>query len=108
MPWNFPLWQVLRFAAPALMAGNAALLKHSPNTTGCALAVQRVLADAGAPEGLFGVPRVAEPDVPAVPRRRIENARIGAVPITGSERAGRAVGSAAGDAIKKLVLELGG
>ena len=66
MPWNFPLWQVLRFAAPALMAGNAALLKHSPNTTGCALAVQRVLAEAGAPEGLFAALVVAEPDVPAV------------------------------------------
>src|SRR5829696_9195785 len=108
MPWNFPLWQVLRFAAPALMAGNAALLKHSPNTTGCALAVQRILADAGAPDGLFASLVVAEPDVPAVTRRLIGDPRIGAVTITGSERAGRAVGSAAGDAIKKSVLELGG
>jgi succinate-semialdehyde dehydrogenase / glutarate-semialdehyde dehydrogenase len=108
MPWNFPLWQVLRFAAPALMAGNAALLKHSPNTTGCALAVQRVLADAGAPAGLFAALVVAEPDVPAVTRRLIDDPRIGAVTITGSERAGRAVGAAAGDAIKKSVLELGG
>jgi len=90
MPWNFPLWQVLRFAAPALMAGNAALLKHSPNTTGCALAVQRVLAEAGAPEGLFTALVVAEPDVPAVTRRLIEDPRIGAGTITGSERAGRA------------------
>ena len=108
MPWNFPLWQVLRFAAPALMAGNAALLKHSPNTTGCAMAVQRVLTDAGAPVGLFVALVVAEPDVPAVTRRLIGDPRVGAVTITGSERAGRAVGSAAGDAIKKSVLELGG
>src|SRR3954453_17171925 len=108
MPWNFPLWQVLRFAAPALMAGNAALLKHSPNTTGCAVAVQRIVTAAGAPDGLFTALVVAEPDVPAVTRRLIGDPRIGAVTITGSERAGRAVGSAAGDAIKKSVLELGG
>ncbi|MGR6965189.1 aldehyde dehydrogenase family protein [Geodermatophilus sp. URMC 61] len=108
MPWNFPLWQVLRFAAPALLAGNAALLKHSPNTTGCALAVQRLFAAAGAPAGLFTALVVAEPDVPAVTTRLIGDPRIGAVTITGSERAGRAVGAAAGDAIKKSVLELGG
>jgi succinate-semialdehyde dehydrogenase/glutarate-semialdehyde dehydrogenase len=108
MPWNFPLWQVLRFAAPALMAGNGALLKHSPNTTGCALAVQRIVAAAGAPEGLFGALVVAEADVPVVTRRLIDDRRVGAVTITGSERAGRAVGGAAGDAIKKSVLELGG
>jgi succinate-semialdehyde dehydrogenase/glutarate-semialdehyde dehydrogenase len=108
MPWNFPLWQVFRFAAPALMAGNAALLKHSPNTTGCALAVARILTAAGAPDGLFDALVVAEADVPAVTRRLIEDPRVGAVTITGSERAGRAVGSAAGQAIKKSVLELGG
>ncbi|TYP90714.1 NAD-dependent succinate-semialdehyde dehydrogenase [Blastococcus xanthinilyticus] len=108
MPWNFPLWQVLRFAAPALMAGNGALLKHSPNTTGCALAVERLLAAAGAPAGLFAALVVAEPDVPAVTARLIADPRIGAVTITGSERAGRAVGAAAGGAVKKSVLELGG
>jgi succinate-semialdehyde dehydrogenase / glutarate-semialdehyde dehydrogenase len=108
MPWNFPLWQVLRFAAPALMAGNATLLKHSPNTTGCALAVARVLRDAGAPEGLFTALVVAEPDVPAVTGRLIEDPRVGAVTITGSERAGRAVGAASGAALKRSVLELGG
>ena len=108
MPWNFPLWQVLRFAAPALMAGNGALLKHSPNTTGCALAVQRIVTAAGAPDGLFGALVVPEAGVPAVTRRLIADPRVGAVTITGSERAGRAVGAAAGDAIKKSVLELGG
>jgi succinate-semialdehyde dehydrogenase/glutarate-semialdehyde dehydrogenase len=108
MPWNFPVWQVLRFAAPALMAGNAALLKHSPNTTGCALAVERLLVEAGAPEGLFAALVVAEPDVPAVTTRLIEDPRVGAVTITGSERAGRAVGAASGTALKKSVLELGG
>jgi succinate-semialdehyde dehydrogenase / glutarate-semialdehyde dehydrogenase len=108
MPWNFPLWQVLRFAAPALMAGNAAVLKHSPNTTGCAVAVQRIVTAAGAPEGLFGALVVAEADVPTVTQRLIADPRIGAVTITGSERAGRAVGAAAGDAVKKSVLELGG
>ena len=108
MPWNFPLWQVLRFAAPALMAGNAGLLKHSPNTTGCALAVERILTDAGAPAGLFAALVVHESDVPAVTRRLVQDPRIGAVTITGSERAGRAIGSAAGDAVKKSVLELGG
>ncbi len=83
MPWNFPLWQVFRFAAPALMAGNAALLKHSPNTTGCALACQDVLAAAGLPTGLFTALLVAESDVPATTERLIADPRVGAVTITG-------------------------
>ena len=108
MPWNFPLWQVFRFAAPALMAGNAALLKHSPNTTGAALACQHILSAAGLPDGLFTALLVAEPDVPAVTERLIADPRVGAVTITGSERAGSAVGALAGREIKKSVLELGG
>lgn len=108
MPWNFPLWQVFRFAAPALMAGNAALLKHSPNTTGSALACQEILTAAGLPAGLFTTLLIAEPDVPAVTERLIADPRVGAVTITGSERAGSAVGSIAGREIKKSVLELGG
>ena len=108
MPWNFPLWQVFRFAAPALMAGNAALLKHSPNTTGSALACQDILSGAGLPDGLFTTLLVAEPEVPAVTERLIADPRVGAVTITGSERAGSAVGAIAGREIKKSVLELGG
>lgn len=108
MPWNFPLWQVFRFAAPALMAGNAALLKHSPNTTGAALTCQEILTDAGLPDGLFTALVVDESDVPAVTERLIADPRVGAVTITGSERAGSAVGSLAGREIKKSVLELGG
>ena len=96
MPWNFPLWQVFRFAAPALMAGNAALLKHSPNTTGAALACQEILSAAGLPDGLFTALLVAEPDVPATTERLIADPRVGAVTITGSERAGSAVGAIAG------------
>lgn len=108
MPWNFPLWQVFRFAAPALMAGNAAFLKHSPNTTGSALEAQAILEAAGLPEGLFTTLLVAEAAVPAVTERLIADPRVGAVTITGSERAGSAVGSIAGREIKKSVLELGG
>ncbi len=108
MPWNFPMWQVFRFAAPALMAGNSALLKHSPNTTGTALAAQRIVEAAGAPPGLLTALIVAEPDVPTLTARLIDDDRVAAVTLTGSERAGAAIGAHAGRAIKKSVLELGG
>jgi len=108
MPWNFPLWQVFRFAAPALMAGNAALLKHSSNTTGTAIACEDILRAAGLPPGLFTTLVVTDLDVPDVTEKLISDARIGAVTITGSERAGSSVGSIAGREVKKSVLELGG
>jgi succinate-semialdehyde dehydrogenase/glutarate-semialdehyde dehydrogenase len=108
MPWNFPFWQVLRFACAALAAGNAALLKHSPDVTGCALAIEELFADAGAPAGLFRSLVVPAEDVPEVSRRVVEDPRVAAVTLTGSERAGSSVASVAGAAIKKSVLELGG
>ena len=108
MPWNFPLWQVFRLAAPALMAGNAILLKHSPNTTGCALEAERILKAAGLITGLFTPLLVAEADVAKTTERLIADPRVGVVTLTGSERAGCAVGSTAGREIKKCVMELGG
>ena len=108
MPWNFPLWQVLRFAAPALMAGNGALLKHSPNVPGCALAVQELFARAGFPPGLFRTLLVADASVGEATGRLLGDPRVAAVTLTGSERAGAAVGATAGRALKKCVLELGG
>jgi succinate-semialdehyde dehydrogenase/glutarate-semialdehyde dehydrogenase len=108
MPWNFPVWQVMRFAIPSITAGNGVLLKHSPNVTGSALALQHVFLDAGLPEHLVTILVVAEPDVPATTEQLINDDRIAAVTLTGSNRAGAAVGAAAGRASKKSVLELGG
>ncbi|WP_119157181.1 aldehyde dehydrogenase family protein [Caldimonas tepidiphila] len=108
MPWNFPVWQVMRFAIPSLTAGNGVLLKHSPNVTGCALALEQLFIDAGLPKNLVTTLVVAESDVPATIDRLIADDRIAAVTLTGSNRAGAAVGAAAGRESKKSVLELGG
>ncbi|HKU68784.1 MAG TPA: NAD-dependent succinate-semialdehyde dehydrogenase [Candidatus Baltobacteraceae bacterium] len=104
MPWNFPYWQVFRAAIPALAAGNAMVLKHADGTTRCGLEVERIFRQAGAPEHLFQTLLIGHEDADG----RIADERIAAVTLTGSEPAGVAVGSAAGGALKKSVLELGG
>ncbi len=104
MPWNFPLWQVMRGAVPILLAGNTYLLKHAPNVMGCALLINEIFEDAGVPSGVFEVINATNDGV----SQAINDSRIAAVTVTGSVRAGAAIGAQAGAALKKCVLELGG
>jgi succinate-semialdehyde dehydrogenase/glutarate-semialdehyde dehydrogenase len=104
MPWNFPLWQVVRFAAPAVMVGNVGLLKHAPSVPRTALLLEDVFRRAGAPDGVFQTLLVGTDQVPAI----IADPRVAAVTLTGSMGAGRAVAAQAGAVGKKIVLELGG
>ena len=104
MPWNFPFWQVFRFAAPALMAGNVGVLKHASNVQGCALAIENIFVESGFPENVFRTLVIGSKHVENV----INNPHVKAVTLTGSTPAGRAVASQSGAALKKTVLELGG
>ncbi len=104
MPWNFPFWQVFRFAAPALMAGNVGLLKHASNVPQCALAIEEIFREAGFPDGCFQTLLIGSDKV----RKVVEDPRVVAATLTGSDAAGRSLASIAGAQVKKTVLELGG